>query len=754
MRNPDEDYHLAFQIDRLLDRVERGDDLNQDVQLELDEMEGDYLLPDIVTNLTDWYQNSEFQAAIDGLDELEDGISQAEQQDWTGVGAEYHYHRIKLRSDLGGHNAENEINDAFAFLESHYEAISTNLVTPIIEITIDNIDDLSTSSQDDWLELIENLSQQARSENQFSQQRTYLHLLRQFCIACSKPTSDVELELIDSYRAEADLLGRRSAMRKADILESGIAACTPYMSTTERTQWKREALEARRQGIQTEMTEISVEELPGVNPDALAEEMQRNTEIIVEWFKATKSNFGSAAYALYCLFHSPSIVPDVHKIRLNTEEFVLSRLLHRQVISPEAYTLSIDPADIESIPNNYGQEAVSMMSSLGNALSQLIEGDHIKISDIFELIWISDSLNPSTEAFLTDGLIELFDNNYPAALFLLMPQLEATIVDTLESVGRPPYTVLSNETRQQLLGGLFIEGSDLFGDHLAVYLRYRYTSREGLNLRNRLSHGQLRYPNANYLNAILTVLDIVRCMVKINSGRFLGQFNVPQRSLTPGTHFGSSTDLSLFTDLNAQIIGYGRSDDDHCIVVLRQVHHEDYTEFFVSRSMIDRFQIDGIGHSRGELLDAIDDLRENHSVIPDNIDWTWLDTDDLILHTLRDVIDDELDTPASTIAREHLFKLAQERGIDESTARFYLSELEDRDEIVETERQGHTEILRSIEPLQIVESAITVEGIGQERAWDIVDHFDSYESFSRADADQFQAITGIGPEFASRLASN
>ena len=752
--HPEKDTHLALQLDRLFEAVENEEELSEDVKLHLEEMAGDYLLPEIVTNLTEWYHDSDFQAALDGLDSLEDGITNAQEHNWESVAAEYHYWRIKLRADLKGHNADDEIEDVLTFLETHHETISSNFITLIIEIAIDNIDDVSIAVRDRWLTLLDDLATRTHSNRQFPQERTYLHLLRELRLACSRSTITVEQDLVDSYRTEADLMEHRSALQKADILESGVAACGQYMDTVQQAQWKQEALQARRTGMETELAEISLDNVPGIDPNDLAEEMQRNTETIVDWVTQLKEMSGSATYALYCLLLSPSTIPDVNKIRLNSERFVMSQLLHRQVISPEAHTLSVDPADVESIPNSYGHEATSKMSSLGNALYQLIREDHITLTDIFHLVWSSDSLSPSTEAFLTDALIELFDDNHPAALFMLVPQLEATIVDTLESIGRPPYTILSEKTRQQLLGGLFIEAAELFGDHYAVYLRYRYTSREGMNLRNRLSHGQLRYPNANYLSAVLTLFDILRCMVTINSATFLLHYGVPQRTLSPGTHYGSGTDLSLFTDINKQIIGYGRSTDDHTIVVLREERHEDCTELFVSHTQIHRYQIDGIGLTRSDLVDAIDDLRNDHPLIPDDINWTWLDTDDLILHALQDVIDTALSASADTIARDQLFVLARERGIDESSARFCLTTLEEQDEIVTTNRRGRVEILRSEDPLRIIEAAMEVNSIGPERAWAIADHFDSQDAFSRADTDRLRAVNGIGPALADRLASN
>lgn len=752
-RDPDKEIHFAFELDRLFESVENDEDLSQDVRLHLDEMVGDYILPEIVDNLIDWYSNGDFQSALDGLDLLETAISDAEHDGWFNVATQYHYRRVRLRAGLQGHDAADEIEEALDYLENNHSNISYNFVLPIFETTIDNVDDLSDPVTDRWIELLERIAAMYKSSNQFNQEREYLRSQRRFKQQCCRDTTDVEQKLVESYRNEADLIEQRSKLQKADILLSGVAECAGYMSVKQKKAWKQEAFQDRRTGMEEELVELSAETLEGVDPDALAREMEQNTETIVEWFKGVKEASGSSSYALYCLALSRSLVPDANKIRLSTEEYVLSQLLHRKIYSPEAYTLSIDPSDIETIPSNYGQEGGSKMSSVGNALYQLIKEGHITLPDIFQLCWISESLSPHTEAFLTNAMLDLYDDNHVQAMFMLIPHLEAAIVDTLQSVGRPAYTIIDGGTQQQLLGGLFIAGAELFGEHYSIYLRYRYTSREGMNLRNRLAHGQLRYQNATYLNTVLTLFDILKCMIRINISTFLGQFGIPQRTISPPTYYGRDTDLTLYTDLNKQIIGYGRSTDDHTIVVIREDRHEDRTELFVDRGTINRYRIDGVGLTRCDLKDAIDDLREDHPVIPDDVNYNWLDKDSLIFHTVKDIIDEELDTPADSTPQDTVLEHAKVRGVDESTARIALSMLEDRNEIITFDIQGGEEILRTDEKIQIFNTATQVDGIGNHRAWNVASHFDSHTEFAAADDDDFQAVVDIGPELADRLAN-
>lgn len=480
--------------------------------------------------------------------------------------------------------------------------------------------------------------------------------------------------------------------------------------------------------------------------------MEGDIKTLVEWFKAVKQKTYSSSYALYCLVLSSSLIPDVNRLRLSTEEYVVSQLFHQQIYSPEANTLSIDPSDTDAIPVGYGMETKASMTVLGNVLYQLIKEGHITLPDICELFLVGDSLSPDTEAFLTDGLFDLYADNHVQALFVLLPHLEASIVDTLQAIGRPAYTIVDRGTRQQLLGGLFRDGAEIFGQHYAIYLRWRYTSPQGMNLRNRLTHGQLRYTNANYLNAVSLLFDILKCMITINTSAYLAYYGIPTQALTPLTNYGHELNLSLYTDLNEQLIGYGQSTDNHTIIVLRENRYKDQTELFVDRGTIDRYFINGTDLTRDELKQKIDDLRTDHPIIPDDIDYTWLDTHDLILDTITEVINEALDASADSVSQEALLTTATTRGIDESTARFALSILEDQDEIFTSEVRGEEHVLRNDEKLQVFKAAQEIDSVGTHRAWNIADYVESRAAFMEAEESDFEQIDGIGPVLAKRLA--
>ncbi|KXB07320.1 hypothetical protein AKJ52_00490 [candidate division MSBL1 archaeon SCGC-AAA382C18] len=755
--NEDKEIHFALALDSLFKNIEKGDELSEDTRLELEEMEGDYVLPEIVSNLKYWYNEENFESALDGLSDLEDAVKVAKSNNWLNTATQYHYQRIRLKSNLQGHSISDEAEGALDFIETNKSQISPRFILPLIEIVLENTGDISDDKLKRWEKLTGEVSQSHQEENEFNWQREYLRLLNELKYERGTDTGEVENRLIDSYRKEAELAGERSKLQKADILRSGIAECIEYMSKNERREWKKEALEARKSGMQSELKEIRPSDIDMENIDAegpeeaIANEMEHNTQVYIKYFKNMKRATGSGSYALYCLALSSSLIPDPNRIRLSAEEYVFSTMFQKKLFSPEAHTFSVDPSDVESIPTNYNHFAAGKMTSLGNALYRLIKEGHLSISDVFHLFFIGNSLSADTEAFLNEGVIDLYDENHIQALFILIPHLEGAIVDTLRSIGRPAYTVVDRGTRQQLLGGLFRQGKDLFGKHFSLYLRYRYTSREGLNLRNRISHGQLRYINANYLNTVLTLFDILKCMITLNGSSYIEYFGIPQKTLSPPTYYGRDVDLTLFTDLNKNIIGYGRSDDEHTLLVIREDHHKETTEIFVDQGRINRYQIDDIGLSRKKLKDEIDNLRDENLKIPENINFTWLDKEDLILHTVKEVINEKIESTADSVTRNVVLEEVKSRGINETVAKIALRKLQEDEEILVFEIHDNKEILLSKEKIQIFENLSKVDGVGSRIAWQAACHFDSKEEFCSADEDELQEVSGVGPERARKI---
>ncbi|RJT04894.1 DUF4209 domain-containing protein [Halococcus sp. IIIV-5B] len=687
--NPEKDFHLALELDRIFSELEQGEEINEDIDEEIAQIDDNINIFEIYNLVRKWRIDGEFQAVQDVLPLLQDGIDQALSDEWYNIVAEYHYLTINLKYGMSGHDADEEVKDTLSYLLDNRKNVSSSRVIRIIDLIRGNLGDVSDERKDEWVRLVEDGIEDSRSSNDFDTERSYLRKLHSLKINYGEDTKSIESDLIDTYRKEADWQEERSSLIKADVLRSGINEFGQYMGEEQEERWKKEALEARKKGTEEEMVEMDLENLPNVEYDGdimedIYDEMDRNRDFIVESFKNLKYKYNSTC-ALYHIIVSEALIPDVTRMRLNSEQFVLQNMISRKIISPEYNTLSTNPMDnTEDIPNNYGRKALSLMDPAASAFYQLIKEGHLTIRDFIVMLRVSNSLSSDKEAFLTEALCDLFDGNYIQSLFVALPHIEGAIVDSLGAVDRTAYTNMEHGTQQQNLGGLF-RMDDYFDEDYSTYLRWRYTSREGMNLRNRAAHGQLRYANAHYYNAILTMCDIIRVIMKINSSAFLRAFGPPETTLrAKATNYGEETDLSLYTDLNRRIVGYGESNDRHSFVVIRNHGNEDVIELFVERGKISRYKIGHFGLSEEEIRSRINLLGSEYIEIPSDVEYTWL-TDEKIMDDLLWIINDLSNGESDEVQKESVFERARTVGIDESTARMAFHELEDGGSIKQSE---------------------------------------------------------------------
>jgi len=684
--NPEKDFHLAFELNRIFEEIERTGEINKDTKIELREIEDDFSMSEIYMYVEHWYSDRDFQAVRSVQPLLQDGITYALNNDWHNVAAEYHYQLIYLQSNLSGHDADTEIRNALSFLNDNQEEVTSTIAIRIIDLINKNIDSVDNNRKDELVRFIQSARKEAHSKKEFDTERSYLRRLHNLKTRYNEDTTSLEDDLIETYRLEANWQENNSLLMKADVLRSGVNECGQYMSEEKEEDWKKEALEARRKGTE-EMIELSPGNLPNTNYEGdlqedINNEVEENIEIITSSFKYLEERYDST-HALYCILCSEDLIPDTTRMRLNSEQFVLQEMVSRMVISPEYNTISKEPSDQESIPSNYGMQAISRMNAAANAFYQLIKEEYLSINDFVLLLQASNSLSPDTEAFLTEALFDMFDDNHVQSLFIALPHIEGVVVDTLSSVGRTAYTSIEGGTQQQTLGGLFRETNDFDQDY-TIYLRYRYTSREGMNLRNRAAHGQLRYVNANYLSSIMTIYDILRIIVQINPSPYLRMFGPPENTLPKSTNYGKSIDLSLYTDLNRQVIGYGESNDQHSFIVIRKDRNEDKTELFVEKGRISRYEIGRAEMERNEIIAEINALSNEYVEMPADIEYRWL-TDERILNELIDIVQDISDCESDEVQKEAAFEQARRKGIDESTARIAFDQLEENGDIEQSE---------------------------------------------------------------------
>lgn len=273
--NPDDDFHLAIELDQIFSKLEQSGEIDEFVEEELDKIDDTIHIPEIYDYIKQWHMEGEFQAVQDVLPLLQDGINRTVDNEWYNVAAEYHYQTISLKSGLSGHDADTEIEDALSYLLDNHQKISSNRAIRIVDLIQDNLADVGEVRKGEWIDFVEEAVEKARSSNDFDTERSYLRKLHSLKSSDDEDTSSLESDLIETYRKEANSQGKRSFLIKADVLRSDINEFGQYMSDGLEEDWKMEALEARKQGTEEEMIEMNLEDLPNVSSVA-PHESRRN----------------------------------------------------------------------------------------------------------------------------------------------------------------------------------------------------------------------------------------------------------------------------------------------------------------------------------------------------------------------------------------------------------------------------------------------------------------------------------------------
>lgn len=131
--------------------------------------------------------------------------------------------------------------------------------------------------------------------------------------------------------------------------------------------------------------------------------------------------------------------------------------------------------------------------------------------DILELVQNSTILTEETKEVIRNGISEFFEDNYTAAVHLLVPQFEdilRNIISSLGGITRKKNHFTGGYDRINLDEALNSEDiKRVLNDSTIIYMKSILSHRQGLNLRNNLCHGLIK--TCDYSIAIIVIQIIV-----------------------------------------------------------------------------------------------------------------------------------------------------------------------------------------------------------------------------------------------------
>lgn len=117
--------------------------------------------------------------------------------------------------------------------------------------------------------------------------------------------------------------------------------------------------------------------------------------------------------------------------------------------------------------------------------------------------------------FLTDGFKYFISGECQAALFILIPQLEVIVKKFAEKRGISVVKNVPEGIQEKTLGDFLLDGEfeNNIGKDLNVYLLWFLADKAGLNLRNNVAHGIIKYKDIQP-HIIVGLIEIIFTLLK------------------------------------------------------------------------------------------------------------------------------------------------------------------------------------------------------------------------------------------------
>ncbi len=133
------------------------------------------------------------------------------------------------------------------------------------------------------------------------------------------------------------------------------------------------------------------------------------------------------------------------------------------------------------------------------------------LKDFFD----KNNIDNDISLFLLDGFNYFISNEYHAAFFILIPQLETLTKRIAEKVDIPVLKKVPEGIQDKTLGDFLLDENfkNIIGDDLNTYLLWFLADKTGLNLRNKVAHGLIKYKDVQ-CHIIVGIIEIIFTLIK------------------------------------------------------------------------------------------------------------------------------------------------------------------------------------------------------------------------------------------------
>ena len=214
--------------------------------------------------------------------------------------------------------------------------------------------------------------------------------------------------------------------------------------------------------------------------------------------------------------YSNQLIPKVNEIEqqvTNSEEsFPLQSLISKSIISDGKkidHTLTeLDSKNLNFVDNYMLSLNINLEVLIKTIFEKLIAEYHLNVDDIMEKFnrwgWLDDRNLP----FVEKGIKKFFEDDYISSIHILVPQFESTLRRFFANIGFPTTSIKKGTAQHEETFNEFLNREDIkisLGENVHKLIQIVMVEQAGLNLRNEIAHGLIRFSDITKNKCILVI---------------------------------------------------------------------------------------------------------------------------------------------------------------------------------------------------------------------------------------------------------
>lgn len=483
----------------------------------------DHPVFEALPKLKSWYLEEDFRGgAVPAVDKLEDAVSAFDESGWNTSAYICLLQKCKLLSEIPGQDVESDLNRLLNLVLaddstlSHPDSIeipnhlNSGHIYPLFELVDDKADQISDESKVHALELASFGAFKFGHQGRYMVERDWLEHYINLAKTQNRDGDTLTgyARLLESYESSVKEADQYNL--KATFLHDALLDAQEILTTEEQKQltgriqaYEKESVEAGEYGVHEEIIE--------------KEQLQGLIDTFDDRFKTTRSRI-SAQAALWNSATWNEFFPSPNHI--TESEPGISDILSRRITDSEYNPISKTEGGVKGMKDNvpfaYTAELQLNDQLLSECLRTRIDDGILDTEDFYGVIQSIPGLSPDDVKFLESAVDYYYEGKYDACYHIAITRFEGVTKRALQSRGEVTNALKPDDSIEQrglegLLDDILIDRDPFLG----YYMRYKYSNKQGQNLRNRSAHSQMFYAEMNPSNAILVLYDVLRTGIRI-----------------------------------------------------------------------------------------------------------------------------------------------------------------------------------------------------------------------------------------------